>query len=111
MALKVKNYELSDGTIFPEAYLRVQNVYLENKDYEYFKNSDKEDVEQELAWLTRIETRATVFVWSDELARRNRAMAAHWFNIEIGYDLSEHSNIIEQVYQKLNKMFLNSENV
>jgi hypothetical protein len=111
MAIKVKNYELPNGQILQDAYLRVQSVYVENKDYEFFKKSTQEGIDEELTWITRLETKASVFVWADELARKNRAIASHWFTIEIDYQLSENENVFEQAYRKLNKIFQNSENV
>lgn len=110
MALKVKGYELPNGDILPEAYLRVQNIIVENRDYEYFDSSNKPDVELELKWITRIEVKATVFVWADEIARQNRAIAMQGFVVETTYNLSEYANIFEQIYQTLAVKFPNSEN-
>lgn len=113
MAYKIKNYELPDKTILEEAYLRVQNVIIQNKDYEHFKVVDdptRPDIAEELEWLTRIEARANVFVWADEFARKNRAYTVHWFEMEVDYNLSTHENVFEQAYRTLNKIFPEGEN-
>lgn len=103
MALKVKNFQLPDGNILEEAYLKVQNVSSVSSDYEFFENL--EDGSQRLQWIKRIESTALVYVWPDEGARENRAQVQHWFNIEFNYDLSEWTNIYEQAYQKLKIIF------
>lgn len=105
MALKIKNYELPSGELLDEAYLRVQNVLVENKDYEFFEKSDKPDVELELKWITKVECRATVFVWADSMARQYRATALQGFTIEFNYELSQHTNVFEQAYAELSKRY------
>ena len=53
MALTIKNYELPDGSILEEAYVRVQTVQTTNADYEYLEPiPDSEDLITK--WLTRI---------------------------------------------------------
>jgi len=106
MALTVKNFELPDGTILKNAYLRVQSIRTENKDYEYFeKVGDDPNIDERLSWTTRVETEATVFVWADEVARKNRAYTLNWFKFGFEYNLSEWTNIYEQAYQKLNQIY------
>lgn len=112
MALKVKNYKLPDESYLEEAYLKVQTLGVTNSDYEFFENTDNIEetgIEQVLKWIKRIESHATVFVWADELARKNNAHPMHWFKIQFDYDLSLHENIFEQAYKKLNILFPNSE--
>lgn len=105
MALKVKNLELPDKSILDEAYLRIQNIHTSNVDYEFLKPSDIEGFELETSWKNRIETKVTVFVWADEIARKNRVPALHWFIFEMDYDLSEWTNIYEQAYYKLKEIY------
>lgn len=112
MALKVKNYELSDGTLLEEAYLKVQSVGISNTDYEFFENNpnvELDGIDQILRWVTRTESNATVYVWADEIARRNNAHPLHWFKVDFVYDLSIHENVFEQTYKKLNILFPNSQ--
>ncbi len=111
MALRIKEFELPDGTILEDAYLRVQNVTVSNVDYEFFDKAEEnvDNIEEVLKWVTRIESKATVFVWADEFARSNRATVLNWFTFEFQYDLSEHSNPFEQAYKQLNKIYLNGE--
>lgn len=106
MALTVKNFELPDGTILQDAYLRVQSIKTENRDYEFFeKVYDNPDVDEKLSWINRIETEVTVFVWADEVARKNRAYVVNWFKFNIDYNLSEWQNIYEQAYHKLKQIY------
>jgi len=109
MAIKIKNYELPDSTILEEAYLRVQNVTTAIVDYEHLQPSDKEGFELETTWIKKIETKANIFVFADEIARNNGVAAVHWFPIEFAYDLSEHSNIYEQAYKALKLIYTESE--
>lgn len=112
MAQKVKNYELTDGTLLEEAYLKVQTIGISNTDYEFFENNpnwENDGIEQILKWVKRTESHATVFVWGDEVARKNNAIPLHWFKIDFNYDLSAHENVFEQAYKKLNILFPNSQ--
>ena len=106
MALKV-NYTLPDNELLEGAYLRIQKISTTNVDYEYFEKSKKENIEEELKWTTRLENECVVYVWSDEIARANRAQVLHWFNSKFEYDLESVYNIYEQGYQQLNKRFGN----
>ena len=103
MALKVKNFELPDGLILEEAYLRIQSISTANIDYEFFEMIS--ETEEKLSWTTRMETTATVFIWPDEIARQNRAIAVHWFTFQLDYNLSTLDNIYEQAYMKLNEIY------
>lgn len=102
MAFLVKNYELPSGQVLEEAYLRVQSFNTVNSDYEYFENEGDNQV---IKWKTKLDSKATIFVWASELARKNRATAIHWFQIDLDYKLSEWSNVFEQSYKKLNEIF------
>lgn len=103
MALIVKNLELPDGTVLEDAYLKVQNVSSVSADYEKFENLDNGD--QILKWIKKVESTALIYVWSDSLARENRAQVQRWFQIEFDYDLTEWINIFEQAYKKLKLIY------
>lgn len=103
MALIVKDLELPDGQILEEAYLKVQSINTANVDYEFLEPISEN--ESKVSWLTRIETRATIFVYADKLAREHRVPALHWFSYEIEYNLSEWQNIYEQAYFKLKEIY------
>lgn len=103
MALRVKNLELPDGQILENAYLRIQNIFTENKDYEFLESVS--EIESKVSWVTRIESKVVVFVWADEIARQHRVPAMHWFGFEFEYNLSEWQNIYEQAYLKLKEIY------
>ena len=104
MAVIVKNYELPDGLLLEEAYLKVNQITTSLIDYEFLQPI--EGTEDLLTtWLTRLETKVSIYVFSDKTARKNQVAPLHWFQFEIDYDLSEHSNIYEQAYAKLRKIF------
>lgn len=103
MALKVKNFELSDGTIFENAYVRVQTVATANVDHEFIENLP--DGNQIVRWKTKSQSSANIYVWPDAGARENRAVVQHWFKIDFEYDMSEWTNIYEQAYNKLKTLF------
>ncbi len=108
MALTIKNYELPDGSILEEAYIRVQTVQTTNADYEYLEPiPDSEDLITK--WLTRIESQATVYVYADKPARDNRVSPLFWFQIPIHYNLSEWTNVFEQAYSKLRELYPTAE--
>ena len=112
MALIVKNFELQDGTFLEEAYLKIQKIQTALVDYEFLENVDdpsRPDIAQELKWTTRQENSATIYVWSDKVARDNRAQIIHWFQVGFNYDLSIYENIYEQVYGRLKEIFPESE--
>lgn len=103
MALQTNYEHPNNHIIYPEAYVRIQKIQSANLDYEFFAKSDKEGVEEELRWITRLENIVTVFVWPDKIARDNRAQVVHWFTFEFDYDLSSSTNIYAQAYEHLNK--------
>ena len=106
MALRVKNFELPDGTVLENAYLRIQNIKTENKDYEYFEKVEgNPEIDEILRWVTRIENEATVYVWADKIARKNRAYVLNWFKFGFEYNLSAWTNIYEQAYSKLKEIY------
>lgn len=106
MALTVKSFKLPDGTILENAYLRIQSIKTENKDYEFFeKVEDNPEIDEKLSWVTRVETEATVFVWADAIARKNRAYVVNWFKFGFEYNLTEWSNIFEQAYKRLKEIY------
>lgn len=109
MAVKLKNYELPDGTILEEAYLRVQNVTTAIVDYEHLAPSDKEGFDLETTWIKKIETKANIFVFADKIARDNGVAAIDWFPIEFDYQLSIYANIFEQAYHALKEIHSESE--
>lgn len=108
MALQVKYEHPTSKQVYPEAYLRIQKIQTAHLDYEFFAKSDKEGVEEELRWITRLENIVTVFVWSDKVARDNRAIVVHWFTFEFDYDLTNPTNIYTQAYEHLNKLKFNN---
>lgn len=104
MALIVKNFELPDKFILEEAYLRISNVSISKVDYEFYKPvPDTDDVVVE--WLSRFETKVTIYIHGDKVARKNQVAPAHWFQFDLDYNLSEHSNIYEQAYAKLKTIY------
>lgn len=103
MALTIKNFELPDKQILENSYLKVQSVTSSNNDYEYLETVSKD--EQKVSWISKIESKVTIFVWADELARKNRVPALHWFQFNLDYNLSEWSNIFEQAYYKLKEIY------
>lgn len=104
MALIVKNFELPDGQILEEAYLRINMISTSKIDYEKLEPvPDSEDLLT--TWLTRIETRANCYVHGDKVARKHQVAPLHWFGFEFDYDLSEWQNIYEQAYKKLLEIY------
>jgi hypothetical protein len=117
MGLKTK-YILKNDTgyeqEYPEAYLKVQKVQSANPDYEFFEvvnDPEHPDIAERLSWINRLESNATVYVWADEIARKNRANPIHWFSFEFNYDLQSLDNIYQQVYAKLHQLFKDSEDL
>ena len=103
MAFIIKNFELPDKQILENAYLRVQSINTSNVDYEFLENIS--ETEQKVSWLTRLETKVTIFVWADKIAREHRVPALHWFQFDLDYDLSQWTNIYEQAYYKLKEIY------
>lgn len=90
-----------DDVIVGDAYLRIVKVKSSQVDYENFVNVDDPDnpnIAQRLEWTVRIESTATVFVWTDKAARDNRVPAVKWFDFDFDYDLHSNRNIYEQAY-------------
>lgn len=102
MAL-ITQLELPTGEVFPSAYFKIQKINTANVDYEYFEKSDKENIEEELRWVTRLETEVVMFVWADNMARENRATAIHWFSFKFDYDLDLPTNLYSQAYNHYSK--------
>lgn len=110
MALKIKNFELPDESILEEAYLRIASLTSTNVDYEHYEPLlDSDDVI--LRWTSRLENKANVFVYGDEIARQNRVSPVNWFEFKFDLDLTSAQNIYEQAYQKLKQIYPEGENV
>ncbi len=92
------NYTLPNGDIIENAYLRVQKIITSNQDFEFLKPSDKENVESETEWITRFESEAVIYVWTDKMARDYRVTPIHWFNLKFDFDKASERNIYQQVY-------------
>jgi hypothetical protein len=108
MALKVKNFELPDKTILEEAYIRIMSISTANVDYDYLEPVlDGDDVITR--WTTRLETKANVFVYGDEIARQNRVSPMNWFEFRFDLYLDSTSNIFEQAYLRLKQIYSESE--
>jgi hypothetical protein len=93
-----------EGDLYQSAYFRIQKVYTANVDYERFEHVDEPGIEQRLTWETRVESKATVFVWDGPLARGNRAHPIGWFSFDFTYDLTSPRNIYQQAYDALASM-------
>lgn len=104
MALIIKNFELPDKFVLSEAYLRVNAITTSKIDYEFLKPmGNSEDLIVE--WLSRFETKVVIYIHGDKVARKNQVAPLHWFQFDLDYDLSEHSNIYEQAYKKLKVLY------
>lgn len=104
MALKVFDYIMPDETIIPEAYVRIKNVLTESNDYEFLEPvDDSEDLK--VTWVTRQECKSTVYVYADELCRKNQVSPIHWFVLDFQSDVDAKPfesayNILKSKYQK-----------
>jgi hypothetical protein len=108
MALLVKNLEAPDGSIFPEAYVRVQSISVANVDYEYLEPiPDSDDLITK--WITKVEASSTLYVYADAIARNNRVTPVHWFSVEFSYDKSIWENVFEQVYKRVKTIYPEAE--
>lgn len=105
MALTVKNYELPDGQILEDAYLKVQNITTAIVDYEHIQPSEVPGFDFETTYIKKIESTANIFVYADKKARENMVAAIHWFPVKFDYSLSDWSNIFEQAYKTTREMF------
>jgi hypothetical protein len=102
MALQV-DFEL-DGIINRDSYLRIHKIRTQMVDYEFFKAVDdvnRPGVAEELDWVIRGETTATAYVWSDQVARKNRVQPIKHFSFEFEFDLESPKNIYQQAYEAL----------
>lgn len=92
--------------ILPDAYLKIQKITTSNTDYEYFESvNDESDISEKLSWCTKITSDAVIYIWADEIARKNRAAVKHWFIFTFDYDLQIEKNIYQQCYEALSKNF------
>lgn len=104
MALIVYDYLMPDETTIPAAYVRVKNILIENNDYELLEPAPNSD-DLMVKWLTKMEGRATVYVYADAECRKNNVTPIHWFVIDV--ELIESDNIFGQVYRSLSANYLN----
>jgi hypothetical protein len=108
MALKIKDFELPDKSVLEEAYLRLAVVTSANVDYEYLEPMlDSNDLIT--MWTTRLESKANVFVYGDEIARKNRVSPVNWFEFIFDLDLKSNLSIYDQAYNKLKEIYPESE--
>jgi len=108
MAVKIKQFELPDKSVLEEAYLRVAVVTTAHVDYEYLEPMiDSNDLIT--MWTTRLENKANVFVYGDEIARKNRVSPVNWFEFIFDLDLESNLNIYQQAYTKLKEIYPESE--
>jgi hypothetical protein len=100
--------------VYENAYLKIVKVITSNTDYEFFEtvnDPNNPNIKERLSWINRLETDATVYVWSDTNARKNRAQVIHWFSFSFEYDLTKSENIFQQGYAKLKFLFENTKDV
>lgn len=102
MALKIKGFELPDGYILEEAYVKVQNILIQNLDYEFLE-PDGDDLLTK--WVSRLESKANVYVYGDEHARNNRVSPMEWFDIQ--FDLV--SEPFKDAYDKIKQIYPTAE--
>lgn len=108
MAVKIKDFELPDKSILEEAYLRIAVATSANVDYEYLEPMlDSNDLIT--MWTTRLESKANVFVYGDEIARKNRVSPVNWFEFIFDLDLKSNLSIYDQAYNKLKEIYPESE--
>jgi len=108
MAVMIKDFELPDKSVLGEGYLRIAVVTTANVDYEYLEPMlDSNDLIT--MWTTRLENKANVFVYGDEIARKNRVSPVNWFEFTFDFDLKSEFNIYEQAYKKLKEIYPESE--
>lgn len=100
MALKIKNFELPDGFILEEAYLKVQNILIQNIDIEQLETvTDSDDLIT--TWHTQIQSKANIYVFADQEARKNRVPPMEWFDTEFelqGNPFTDAYNKIKEIY-------------
>jgi len=106
MALKIKSFELPDKSIVEEAYLRIATITTANVDYDYIEPLlDSSDLITR--WTTRLENKAVVYVYGDEIARQNRVSPLNWF--EFRFDLDVESPSFNQAYEGLKLIYTEAE--
>ena len=104
MALKIENFQLSDGMILNSAYLKVHNINTNKVDYEKLEPIDGTD-DLLTTWIPKIETSVLVYIYADELARKNQVAPIQWFEFNLDYDLNSNKNIFQQSYEKLKTIY------
>lgn len=106
MALKVFDYVMPDETIIPEAYVRIKNVLIESNDYEFLEPvDDSEDLK--VTWVTRQECKSAVYVYADEVCRKNQVSPIHWFVLD--FQLNSDMNPFEAAYNILKSKYQKTE--
>lgn len=104
MALQT-DYEL-DKIIHRDVYMRVHKIRTVMVDYEQFVTVDDPErptVGEELSWMVRNETTATVYVWDSKEARDRRAQPMKWFSVDFEYFPDQPRNIFQQAYDALKR--------
>jgi hypothetical protein len=112
MALKINNYVLKGDEELEFAYAKINNVLVQNTDYEFYENNpnyENDGIEQFLRYIKRVEATATVFVYADEIARNNNAHPLDWFTFKFDYDINSTANPFEQGYKHLQIRYPNCE--
>ena len=108
MALKIKSFELPNGFILDEAYLKVHVVKSCKVDYEKLEViPDSDDLLT--TWISRLESSAMVYIYADQIARKNQVQPMEWFEYNFDYDITGVKNIFEQAYSKLKELYPISE--
>lgn len=72
-----------NGFTHPEAYLKIQKIIVTSTDLESFKDDEKGH--SVLVYTPQILYTAQVFVFGDDIARKNNVRAIHSFGIEFDY--------------------------
>ena len=100
MAIQAK-FDMDDR-VYSDAYIRIAKIHTHQVDYEKFEERDADDgIVEQLTWVKREESRATVFIWADKIARDNRAQPLKWFAIDFEFKHDSDQNIYSQAYQCL----------
>lgn len=90
------NYDYAEA-FFPEAYLRIGKVMGGSSEEEYFEpDSYGNDV---LKFKKKWEHAAYVFVYANEIARRNQVPPIYAFTVEFEYDPELGGNIYKEAYK------------
>lgn len=107
MGLICSNYAKADGTIFENAYIRINKVRSDMVDYEFFEDVDEPEnpeIAQRLRYRVRCESVATAYVYGDQKARENRVQPTDWFSFMFDFDHECDKNIYEQAYDALQRL-------